>query len=546
MNVKHALLTLTAVSAFGLAAGQAQSQHLVSAADVEQVTAGQSGLPRMDAVDIASYQGNLTVDDFKKMKDLGITGVIVKLTESTTYTNPFAATQVANARAAGMKVSAYHFSRYTNEDQARAEANYFADAAKNLGFASSDVLIDDLEASGTKVASVSSNARAFNNQLQSRGFTNPSLYTYVSYKNELNLDTSFVDNQHIWMAQYPFEPSADHIWNTEYGMWQWSSNVKIPGVSGTFDVSMDFTKLASAGSGTTVNQSAVATPTAATVDKKSGYLFDESSNGWRWFENGQLFTGFKWYADTFYWFENGVRSNNAWHEAWGNTYYTDADGRAVQGLQTIGDKRYYFGDDNSFTLRKNQTFTVNGQQYHSDANGVITNWSGYIYDGFSQNGGYRWYENGELYTGFRFYTGTYYWFIDGVRQNAGWRQAWGYTYYTDNDGRAVQGNQVIDGKVYNFGNDDTFYERPVQGYVWDGSAENGGYRWYENGQLFTGFRYYTGTYYWFIDGVRQNAGWREAWGYKYYTDNDGRAVQGHQTIDGQSYYFGNDGTYYLR
>nr|MCH9869674.1 hypothetical protein [Serratia marcescens] len=65
---------------------------------------------------------------------------------------------------------------------------------------------------------------------------------------------------------------------------------------------------------------------------------------------------------------------------------------------------------------------------------------------------------------------------------------------------------MIDGKAYNFGNDGTFYERPVQGYVWDGSSQNGGYRWYENGQLFTGFRYYTGTYYWFINGVRQNAG----------------------------------------
>lgn len=174
--------------------------------------------------------------------------------------------------------------------------------------------------------------------------------------------------------------------------------------------------------------------------------------------------------------------------------------------------------------------------------------SGYVYSPnvSTANGGWNWLENGHPYTGFRYHAGTYYWFVNGVRQNEGWRQAWGLTYYTDQDGRAVQGTRVVDGKVANFGTDNTYYERPVQGYVWDGSAENGGYRWYENGQLFTGFRYYAGTYYWFVNGVRQNEGWRQAWGLTYYTDQDGRAVQGYQNIHGTTYYFGNDNTYYMR
>ncbi len=261
----------------------------------------------------------------------------------------------------------------------------------------------------------------------------------------------------------------------------------------------------------------------------SGYLYapavSQENGGYVWFENGQPYTGFRYYAGTFYWFVNGVRQNEGWRQAWGLTYYTDQDGRAVQGTHVIDGKAYNFGDDNTFYSRPVQ---------------------GYVWDGSPENGGYRWYENGQLYTGFRYYAGTYYWFVDGVRQNAGWRQAWGLTYYTDNDGRAVQGNQVIDGKAYNFGDDNTFYSRPVQGYVWDGSPENGGYRWYENGQLYTGFRYYAGTYYWFVDGVRQNAGWRQAWGLTYYTDQDGRAVEGTRNIDGKNYYFGDDGTYFLR
>ena len=270
--------------------------------------------------------------------------------------------------------------------------------------------------------------------------------------------------------------------------------------------------------------------TAHAVDSNAtGYVYSPevstANGGWNWLENGKPYTGFRYHAGTFYWFVNGVRQNEGWRQAWGLTYYTDQDGRAVQGTQVIDGKAYNFGDDNTFYSRPVQ---------------------GYVWDGSSENGGYRWYENGQLYTGFRYYAGTYYWFVNGVRQNAGWRQAWGYTYYTDNDGRAVQGNQVIDGKAYNFGDDNTFYSRPVQGYVWDGSSENGGYRWYEDGQLYTGFRYYAGTYYWFVDGVRQNAGWRQAWGNTYYTNQDGRAVQGQVTIDGTNYDFGNDGTYYLR
>ncbi|MFT8735730.1 MAG: C39 family peptidase [Lentilactobacillus hilgardii] len=179
------------------------------------------------------------------------------------------------------------------------------------------------------------------------------------------------------------------------------------------------------------------------------------------------------------------------------------------------------------------------------------NRTGYVYSPeiSTANGGWNWVENGHPYTGFRFYMGTYYWFVNGVRQNAGWREAWGYKYYTDTDGRAVQGNYTIDGIVYNFGNNGTYYLRGgATGYLYTPniSMVNGGWNWIENGHPYTGFRFYMGTYYWFVNGVRQNAGWREAWGYKYYTDNNGRAVQGYYVINGVQYYFGNDGTYFLR
>ncbi len=55
-----------------------------------------------------------------------------------------------------------------------------------------------------------------------------------------------------------------------------------------------------------------------------------------------------------------------------------------------------------------------------------------------------------------------------------------------------------------------------------------------------------GTYYWFINGVRQDSGWRNAWGMTYYVGADGRTVQGYKTIGGKSYYFGDNGTFFQR
>ncbi|WP_447409264.1 1,4-beta-N-acetylmuramidase [Weissella confusa] len=169
--------------------------------------------------------------------------------------------------------------------------------------------------------------------------------------------------------------------------------------------------------------------------------------------------------------------------------------------------------------------------------------SGYLYDASPKNGGYRWYEKGNPYTGFRFYMGTYYWFVDGVRQNAGWRTAWGYTYWTDNSGRAVQGDYLVNGRAYNFGSNGTYYRRGgSNGYLNLGE----GWRWYANGYKYTGFRSYMGAFYYFIDGWRKDNMWVAEWGNTYYVGNDGRSVQGWHNLGGSNYYFGDNGTFYKR
>ncbi|MDI6666871.1 GH25 family lysozyme [Leuconostoc falkenbergense] len=218
--------------------------NLAYAADgIPAITAGAPGLPRMDVVDVSSNNGNISVASFKKMHQYGVNAVIVKLTEATSYRNPYAATQIANAKAAGLRIGAYHYSWYTSQSSAQSEAKYFTNYAKSLKLSSDTLMVDDLEDTYTMTNNVTSNAKAFNTQLKAAGFSNTSLYTGLYYKNTTGLNFSYIGNARAWIAQYPFTPSSTSLWNTTYGMWQWNSNTSFPGVSGTFDVSIDYTNL---------------------------------------------------------------------------------------------------------------------------------------------------------------------------------------------------------------------------------------------------------------------------------------------------------------
>lgn len=91
---------------------------------------------KLNGIDIASYQAGINAG--------GIAGdfVIVKTTEGTTYTNPYAREQLASAKSGGKKLGIYHFA---SGGDANAEAQYFVNS---LGeYKGQAVLVLDWEAS---------------------------------------------------------------------------------------------------------------------------------------------------------------------------------------------------------------------------------------------------------------------------------------------------------------------------------------------------------------------------------------------------------------
>ncbi|WP_313593292.1 GH25 family lysozyme, partial [Leuconostoc lactis] len=203
-----------------------------------------------DFIDVSSHQSWLTQADYKAMYAAGIKTAVIKLSEYTTYKNPFAATQISYARNAGMKIAAYHYAWFTNPSEAANEAKYFANYAKALGLPSDTLMVDDYEegyavnSAGDKVADLN----AFRNTLAQQGYPNVINYSYKAITGLDNIvDTNRISTKDIWMAQYPNEanPAAARAlqYNSEFAAWQYSASKYFTGLSQNkpLDISIDYT-----------------------------------------------------------------------------------------------------------------------------------------------------------------------------------------------------------------------------------------------------------------------------------------------------------------
>ena len=137
-------------------------------------------------IDVSSHNGEISVDDYRALARQGVGGVVVKLTEDTWYNNPKAPSQVRNAQIADLQVSTYHFSRYTTEEEARAEARFYIQAAQNLNLPKSTVMVNDFEDS-KMLPNINRNTQAWVNEMRKHGYNNLMFYTSASWLEENNL-----------------------------------------------------------------------------------------------------------------------------------------------------------------------------------------------------------------------------------------------------------------------------------------------------------------------------------------------------------------------
>ena len=202
-------------------------------------------------VDVSSHNGDISVEDYRVLANKGVGGVVVKLTENTWYNNPNAASQIRNAQAVGLQVSTYHFSRYTTEEAARAEARFYIAVAQRLGLPKSTLMVNDFEDAKMQ-PNINRNTQAWADEMRKNGYTNLMFYTSASWLDENNLhkkgpvNTAQFGIENFWVAQYPAPKlSANDAktlrYNGKAGAWQFSSQAELLPGKHLFDHNIDYT-----------------------------------------------------------------------------------------------------------------------------------------------------------------------------------------------------------------------------------------------------------------------------------------------------------------
>lgn len=198
-----------------------------------------------------------------------------------------------------------------------------------------------------------------------------------------------------------------------------TGNAKIDGVIYAFDNNSGVCK-GKAPAGASVSRvfangkeiskkTAPAAKPSVTTPKKTGKTGWEKSGGkWRYYKNGTLVKG---------WLRLGKDKNRV--------FYLDSNGNMVTGLKKIGGYHYYF--DNEGLMKK----------------------------GWIKIGSYWYYflNNGRMKTGWLKLGSRYFYLQKNGRMKTGWfKDTDGNWYYLNYEGVMVTGRQVIQGKVYYFGN----------------------------------------------------------------------------------------------
>ena len=234
-------------------------------------------------VDVSSHNGDISIGDYRTLANKGVGGVVVKLTEDTWYKNPNAENQIRNAQAAGLQVSTYHFSRYTSEEAARAEARFYISAAQRLSLPKNTLMVNDFEDAKMQ-PNINRNTQAWADEMRKNGYTNLMFYTSASWLDENNLrkkgpvNTAQFGLQNFWVAQYPspklsVNDAKSLRYNGKAGAWQFTSQAELLPGKHLFDHSVDYTGRF------TANAKPAADPTEGSLSGKIDIVNNDTMTG---------------------------------------------------------------------------------------------------------------------------------------------------------------------------------------------------------------------------------------------------------------------------
>ena len=186
-------------------------------------------------IDVSRYQGSI---NFNKVKASGIEFVMIRC--GTGYNQKACKdvkfeTYYKQAKAAGLKVGAYFYSYAATENHARREASWVLDWIKGKVF-DYPIVFDMEERSVAKLGKtkISAIATAFCSTVEKAGYY-VSIYSSKSWI-ESYYTADVLNKYDLWVAQWA--PSCTYAGS--YGMWQYTADGVIPGISGRVDCNISY------------------------------------------------------------------------------------------------------------------------------------------------------------------------------------------------------------------------------------------------------------------------------------------------------------------
>ena len=197
---------------------------------------------KIKGMDISTWQGKISVANFKKAKADGINFVILRIGYTGSSSNKPTLDDVfennyKNAIEAGLPVGIYYYSLATTGAKAKEEANFVIKNLKGKKI-SYPVYIDmedpNKQAKASK-ATLASVCNEFCDAIKAAGYT-PGVYASLSWFN--NKIGAITSSHTKWVAQYYTECQ----YKGAYDMWQYTSSGKVAGLSGNIDLNYWYKK----------------------------------------------------------------------------------------------------------------------------------------------------------------------------------------------------------------------------------------------------------------------------------------------------------------
>lgn len=205
----------------------------------EAVT-GWEGDPPYRFVDVSRWQGKIKMEGWQAIKGAGYKGVMLRAcgnsasyNPSKAYIDPTFETNYANAKAAGLDIGVYYFTKAMSEAEAEKELAVLRKALRGKEL-TMPVAVDMEDAMLTihKPKDLTNLAAYHLEQIEKMGFF-AQLYTCTSYANRFLEMERLAGRWDIWLADYTGKTPKVQF---KYSAHQHSSEGRVPGINGPVDL----------------------------------------------------------------------------------------------------------------------------------------------------------------------------------------------------------------------------------------------------------------------------------------------------------------------